>query len=301
MSNRVPHITVCLCTFRRPKLLGRLLADLERQPAENRFTVSAVVADNDPEQSARTVVSEFVAKSHFKVVYVTESRRSITHARNKSLEPADGDFIAFIDDDEFPSPTWLLTMYGACVDHQVAGVFGPVRTDYNEQTPTWVRRGGFYDRPEHRTGFPMPHRECRTGNVLMERKALAGIDPVFRPEFGGGAGDQDLFRRLMERGHRFIWCNEGIVYETLPPGRCKRAFLLRRALLRGSISIRHPGSRLAAIVKSLLAVPLYLLALPFLQLAGHHLFMRYLVKLCDHVGRLLAVVGIHPVRVREME
>jgi hypothetical protein len=147
----------------------------------------------------------------------------------------------------------------------------------------------------------MPHRECRTGNVLVKRKVLFEVDPVFRAEFGGGASDQDTFRRLMERGHRFIWCNEGIVYEVLPPGRCKRVFLMRRAILRGSLVLKFPGSKLRKVANSLVAVPLYALALPVLQLRGHHLFMKYLVKLCDHCGLLLAAAGIYPIRVRDME
>ena len=47
-------------------------------------------------------------------------------------------------------------------------------------------------------------------------------------------------------------------------------------------------------------VGLVLSALPVLFLAGHHHFMKYLVKLADHVGRLLASVGLNPVRERWM-
>ena len=32
---------------------------------------------------------------------------------------------------------------------------------------------------------------------------------------------------------------------------------------------------------------------------GQHWFMRYCVKLCDHLGRLLAVLGINPISERE--
>jgi len=28
----------------------------------------------------------------------------------------------------------------------------------------------------------------------------------------------------------------------------------------------------------------------------HYLFMRYLIKVCDHAGKLLAFAGINPVR-----
>jgi hypothetical protein len=222
-------------------------------------------------------------------------------ARNKSIDPVSGGLVAFIDDDEFPDPDWLLTMYTCWRSHGAAGVFGPVRPEYAAGTPLWIKRAGFYERPEHRTGFAMPWRECRTGNVLVEAAVLKSLQPVFRPQFGGGASDQDTFRRLIERGYHFVWCNEAPVLEVVPPGRCTRYFLLRRALLRGSISLRHPEGRLASVAKALIAVPLYAAALPFLHLGGHHLFMKYLVKLCDHSGRLLALVGLSPVRVRDMQ
>jgi hypothetical protein len=54
------------------------------------------------------------------------------------------------------------------------------------------------------------------------------------------------------------------------------------------------------VLKSVIAVPAYALALPLLLLAGHHYFMRYLVRLADHVGRLLASVGLNPVTERRM-
>ena len=296
-----PHITVCIATFQRPALLRRLLTDLARQETQSRFTFSAVISDNDPAESARSIVEECRTTLPLEIQYVTEPRRSISHARNKSLEPARGEYIAFIDDDEFPTPDWLLNMFRALNGHAVSGVFGPVRPHYDSATPAWVKKAGFYERPEHATGFTMPWTECRTGNVLVRADVLRAVKPVFRPEFGGGASDQDLFRRLMEVGHRFVWCNEAVVYEVVPPGRCKRGFLIRRALLRGSISLRHPKDRFMSVAKAFIAVPLYALALPFLQLRGHHVFMLYLVKLSDHLGRLLALFGLRPVRVRDMQ
>ncbi len=295
------HITICIATLQRPALLKRLLTDLAGQETENHFTFSVVVSDNDPAESARPVVAECCATLPLPIEYVVEPRRSISHARNKSLEPARGEYIAFIDDDEFPASDWLLRLYEALTAHQVAGAFGPVRPAYDPATPAWVKRAGFYERPEHPTGFPMPWVECRTGNVLVVREVLHQVNPVFAPQFGGGASDQDLFRRLMDLGHRFIWCNEAVVFEVVPPGRCKRAFLIRRALLRGNLSIRHRQGRLVNLLKALVAVPAYAVALPFLQLGGHHLFMRYFVKFFDHLGRLLALVGMNPVRVRDMQ
>ncbi len=101
---------------------------------------------------------------------------------------------------------------------------------------------------------------------------------------------------MMEKGHVFIWCNEAVAYENVPPVRCKRTFMLRRALLRGEITVLHPTFRMRDVAKSIIAVPAYTLALPFALALGQHRFMCLLVKLCDHLGKLLACLGIKPIK-----
>ena len=68
---------------------------------------------------------------------------------------------------------------------------------------------------------------------------FAGDAQPFRPEFLTGE-DQDFFRRMIDRGHVFVWCDEAVAYEVVPPVRWRRTFMLRRALLRGRISLLHP-------------------------------------------------------------
>ena len=298
--NATPHISICVATYQRPLWLGELLRRLVGQQTNGEFTFEIVVTDNDAAQSAREVVAVHGAASQIPLVYSVESRRSISYARNEGLARASGGLIAFVDDDELPCADWLLQLFHALQSHKVAGVLGPVRPHFEAGAPGWVIKGGFYDRPEHETGYEMPWTECRTGNVLLDRRIIAGLDPVFSPEFGTGGSDVDFFRRMTLAGHRFVWCNEAIVHEIVPPNRWKRTVLMRRALLRGRNSLRHPQGRWRRLIKAVIAIPLYALALPFLAIAGHHLLMRYVIKLCDHVGRLLAAIGITPVRERAM-
>jgi succinoglycan biosynthesis protein ExoM len=280
-------------------MLRRLLLAIAGQDSHGAFTFSGVVADNDAEASARPVVEQ-CATPAFPIVYCMEPRRNIALVRNQCLAHAQGDAVVFIDDDEFPQADWLYNLFATWSRAGVAGVLGPVRPDFPAGTPDWVRRGGFYNRPEHPTGFVLDWAGCRTGNVLLNRSIFAGVDSVFDPQFATAGEDMDFFRRMIGAGHRFIWCNEAVAYETVPPSRWKRAFLLRRALHRGSHSFQHPTGRAKNVIKALFAVPLYALALPFLLLAGQHFFMRYLVRLCDHAGRLLGCVGLYQVREREM-
>ena len=50
------HISVCICTYKRPQMLSELLSKLQNQVTSNQFTYSAVIVDNDTNQSAREIV-----------------------------------------------------------------------------------------------------------------------------------------------------------------------------------------------------------------------------------------------------
>ncbi len=170
-----------------------------------------------------------------------------------------------------------------------------MKPHFDDKPPRWVVQGRFYDRATYPTGFVIDWRKGRTGNVLLKRSLFTGEAQPFRPEFLSGE-DQDFFRRMIEKGHRFVWCNEAVAYEVVPPLRWKRTFMLRRALLRGAVSVLDPDFGMRDIVKSASAVPAYTSALPFALLAGQHLFMSCLIRLCDHLGRLFALAGIRPIK-----
>ena len=295
MTNKTKHISVCICTYKRPRFLKRLLEELGGQDTSGLFTYSIVVADNDHLQSAKAVVLNFAAASTIPITYCVEPRQNIALTRNKAIENANGDFVAFIDDDEFPTKGWLLTLFKACNKYNVDGVLGPVRRHFDEEPPKWVVKGKFYERPTYTTGFVIDWRKGRTNNVLLKKRIFAAGAQPFRPEFRTGE-DQDFFRRMIEKGHVFIWCNEAVAYEAVPPIRWKRMFMLRRALLQGTDSVVHPTFGALDIAKSVIAIPAYTGALPFALVLGHHRFMILLVKLFDHIGRLLALLGINPIR-----
>lgn len=288
------HICVCVCTYKRPDLLGRSLQELARQYTDGLFTYSIVVVDNDQLESAKTVVEDFAANSAIPVKYCVEPRQNIALARNMAVANADGDFVAFIDDDEIPSYTWLLTLFKSCRQYGVDGVLGPVKPYFEDQPPAWVIAGGFYNRATYPTGFVIDWSKGRTGNVLLKKEVFRAVDVPFRPEFRSGE-DQDFFRRVIEKGYVFIWCDEAVAHELVPPIRWQRGFMLRRAMLQGTMWLSPPFGALG-IAKSMVAAVLYVGALPFALAAGQHRFMSVSVKLFYHLGKLLAGVGINPIK-----
>jgi succinoglycan biosynthesis protein ExoM len=289
------HIDVCVCTYKRPQCLKRLLEELDRQETNGRFSYSVIVVDNDRLRSAAPVVSAFANSCAIPIRYCVETQQSIPLARNKAVENAYGDYIAFIDDDEFPTKRWLLTLLAACEKYSVDGVLGPVRRHFDQRPPNWLVKGNFYEREVYPTGSVLDWRDGRTGNVLLKKHVFASYPEPFKPEFRGSE-DTDFFRRMIERGHKFIWSEEAVAYEVVPPLRWKRTFMLRRALLRGAVALSYPTTGLWDILKSIIAVPTYALFLPFALMLGQHRFMDLLVRLCDHLGKLLALMGVDLVR-----
>jgi succinoglycan biosynthesis protein ExoM len=295
MNNPREHITVCICTYKREHLLTHVLNGLNSQITEDRFTFSIIVVDNDHVQSGKKVVSDFVQVARVPTRYCNESRQNISLARNKAIENATGDYIAFLDDDEVPTDKWLLNLFNACQKYGADGVLGSAKPDFEGKPPEWVVRGKFFERAAHPTGFVIHWRMGRTGNVLLKGRLFGDGEQAFKPELRSGE-DQDFFRRMIEKGHIFIWCNEAVTNEIIPAVRCNRTYILNRALLNGKYKLTDSRIRYLDILKSTVAVMVYTIALPFLLLLGQHVFMRYMVKIYNHVSRLLVFVGVDPIK-----
>jgi succinoglycan biosynthesis protein ExoM len=291
------HISVCICTYKRPELLADLLKKLKHQETGGQFSYSILVVDNDFQRSAESVVASFAINAALEVRYYVEKNQNISLARNMAVHNASGDFIAFIDDDEVPENDWLQRLYNALFHFGADAVLGPVVPYYKNPPPKWVIKGNFYNRPRFKTGLRIDWRKGRTGNLLLKSQMFRDTGELFNPDFGSGGEDQDFTRRMIQRGYTFVWCNEAVAYETVPPYRWTRIFLLKRALLRGQVSQRrYPDYRFYLLSRALLGIPIYTLALPVLLILGHHWFMQYLIKIMDHGGRILALMNLEPVK-----
>ena len=291
------HISVCICTYKRKDMLARVIERAISQVTEDKFSFEVVVVDNDNIRSAESVVKLFQEKSRYNIFYECEPEQNIALARNRAIDNSHGSLIAFIDDDEIPEECWLLNLYQTMLRFEADGVLGPVMPHYHPETPGWVIRGGFYERPSHETGSELAWQQTRTGNVLLLKNIFANEDNRFRAEFGRGGEDRDFFRRMIGKGFRFVWCAEAPVYEDIPYDRCTRSFMLKRALVRGT----HPHFTANDYLKSLIAIPLYAMFLPLSLLAGQHNFMKIMIRFFDHFGRLSALAGVDFVQERYVQ
>jgi succinoglycan biosynthesis protein ExoM len=280
-----------VCTFKRPQRLEELLRRLRHQRTESVFTYSVVVVDNDHARSAEAVVASCQSDGLLRIDYHHEPNRNIALARNRAVQNAAGDFVAFIDDDEIPVEDWLLRLYQASRLYNADAVLGPVNPQYDTKPPDWVIKGKFFDRPRCPTGTVLPWHNTRTGNVLLARRVFDDGRTLFRPEFRHSE-DQDFFKRVTANGRLVVWCDEAVVHEIQGAERFRITYFVKRGLLRGNVSLRLQPNKLFTVCKSAVAFALYTVALPVLAFIRPHLAIVYLVKDSDHLGKLMAACRI---------
>lgn len=227
-----PDIAVVTPTLRRPESLARALRSVFAQ--RSACLREIVVADNDPQGSARAVVDALTAESPVPLIYVHAPRPGVATARNAGLAATEAPLIAFLDDDEEASPQWLAALIEGLERTGADVVFGPIRGRTPEGAgwaAPYLDRFFGREGPSH-TGLIDEPWGC--GNSLMVR-ATALPDPAPFDVAADEAGGEDdiLFSALKARGGRFGWAAEAWVDEHAPPHRATLRYALTRAFAYG--------------------------------------------------------------------
>lgn len=291
-------VSVCICTFKRPAMLRELLDALGRQVfGQPDLSLELVVVDNDPLHSAKDTLRDWVPPAGVALRYFHEPTPNIALARNVSIANARGEWIAFIDDDEAPLQDWMQQLLATQLRYQADVVFGPVLPRYRSDTPQWARDGRFFERPRYPTGTSIDERDARTGNVLLRADLLKAMVGPFDAAFGRTGGeDSILFRELIARSSRMVWCDEAPVSEEIPADRATMGWLLRRSYRVGQTWIRAELYRLGGyrrlVRATILGIRAALQLLVSLMLAlawgplSYPKALRWLRVACSQAGKL---------------
>ncbi|OZI70860.1 glycosyltransferase family 2 protein [Bordetella genomosp. 12] len=298
-----PAISVCIATYRRLPLLDALLSDLA---AQTLLPLQVVVVDNDAEGSARTVVAPHQARLQglgVRLDYAIQPQKNISLTRNMTVDLAQGQWLAMIDDDERAPAQWLALLMQAADTFGADAVQAPVVPEVPADAPAWVRRGHFFDWPRFRTGQEVPRNALRLGNLLVSAAWLRRAGPAFNPAYGlTGGEDGDMLMRLASEGARIVWCDEAQVVEPVARSRMTVPWVLKRALRGGQdFAIHFEAGRLGARPGAARRLAFYaraagqmaaagLLALFSWPLGSHH-GVHWLGRACANYGKLSVLWG----------
>lgn len=245
-------VTVAVCTLDRPRLLRGSLESLASARVPVGIEWEVLVVDNGGGAGTRAVVDGL--RERLPIRRVREPRLGLSRARNRSVEEAEGDWIAWIDDDVEVAPGWLAAYVEAFRSWPRAAFFGgPIRPALQGRPPQWLReafeglaavRAAYGHRdlgPETRS---IRDREALPyGGNFVVRSDLLPPDP-FDPRLGRqgeemlGGEELDVLGRLLEQGGEGRWVPEARLEHVVPSERQTLEHL--RAYFRGQGRVQDP-------------------------------------------------------------
>jgi glycosyltransferase involved in cell wall biosynthesis len=295
-------ISICVVTYRRPEGLRRLLDGLNAlelpEPAPE---IEVIVVDNDSARGAEAVCSSARDGFRWELNYDVEARRGIAPARNKAsaLVSSDADWIASIDDDEVPEPSWLMELLRVQRETDADVVAGPSLPFFAEPVSPWIEAGGFFEPQRHPDGSAIAY--AFTGNVLFRASILADarFSPPFAERFAlSGGEDRHFFQRVGRAGYRLRWSDGALVHEWVHASRANAKWLVHRMFRVGNAlafieSELEPGwrrrSRLLA--RACAEVLTGLVTLPRARFQGTAASVRARQRIASSLGMLWGLLG----------
>jgi len=285
------RVILCIPTYKRPRMLARMLDAVAR--LETGHDLRVLVADNDAGDHAGLDLAQSLSGYRWPLATVIAEKRGIAQARNTLIEHAlktDADFIAMLDDDEWPDPRWLDAFLAAARETRADVLQGSILFGMD------TVGDGHSD--IRRASGPADMLQG-AGNILIARAVLEEMPaPWFDPAFGlTGGEDRDFFVRLQRAGRRFAWSDEARAHGDVPDTRSGLGWLLSRAYSIGNSDMRvilkhRPGplalaGELAKILAALLLSPLAAVILA----ASPNRKARALQKMFRAAGKLSAMFG----------
>lgn len=283
-------VDICLCTFRRPFLAETLrsIANLEASG----LSVRVIVADNDAVPSAQPLVELMGRRMPFPLLYLHAPVSNISVARNACLDAATADFVAFVDDDETVSESWLGELVRTAIASDADVVLGPVEAQYDTAGPSWLAAGDF-----HSTAPVRVDGEIRTGytcNVLIRRRGSIAAQRFDLGLGQSGGEDTEYFYRLHDLGARLVEAPAALVREPVPPSRATLGWLLRRRFRSGQtygVRLRRTGESRLKSAAAAVAKILYCAGTTFATLPSPVGWRRNLLRGALHAGTLSGLAG----------
>jgi len=191
----------------------------------------------------RALIDSYEARVSNGVKLVVSEAYGLSSARNAGVKNAEGEIVAFIDDDAFAERKWLANLVRNYDDPSVVGVGGFIEPLWEGGRPLW-----FPEELDWIVGCSykgLPEEKARVRNPIgcnmSFRKSVFEDAGYFRPNLGRIgkrllAGEEaDLSLRILEKnpGSMIVYDPEAVVYHRVPKSRGSFEYCLRRSFYEG--------------------------------------------------------------------
>jgi O-antigen biosynthesis protein len=233
-----PRISVIVCAFSaaRSDQLLEAITSLQTQTTPA-FEVLVVIDHND------NLLDWVRAKGLGVVAVASTGERGLSGARNTGVGRAQGDIVAFLDDDAVAGPDWIARLTAAYEDTSVVGVGGGAHPNWEARQPVWFpNEFGWVVGCSYR-GLPERPSEVRNflGCNMSFRREILQSTGGFESSLGRigdrplGCEETELCIRIGERfpDGRLLFDPAIAVSHRVPNSRARFSYFRRRCYSEG--------------------------------------------------------------------
>lgn len=210
MDHALPGVTVAICTRDRSTDLQRCLEKLTHICDQGQEILVIDSCSLMPE--TWQVAQKFPA-----VRYVREEKPGLDRARNRALQEASNEIVAFIDDDAIPDSDWVLALARNFIAPNVACVTGltmPIELETKAQECfeeySTFSRGFVYKEYDWSVLHPIGAGRAGVGTNMALRRSILMQVGLFDEALDAGTptcsgGETEMFSRLLAAGFQIIY------------------------------------------------------------------------------------------------
>ncbi len=133
------NITIAICTWNRAKLLRQTLEQMTKLRHPESISWELLVVNNNSTDNTEEVVNEFGGR--LPVRHIFEPKQGLSHARNRAISEAKGDYIIWTDDDVLVDEYWLIEYVKGFNKYPDAAFFGgPIGPWFETRPPKWIQQ-----------------------------------------------------------------------------------------------------------------------------------------------------------------
>jgi glucosyl-dolichyl phosphate glucuronosyltransferase len=275
-------ISAIICTYNREAYILDALTSLQDQSLDPSL-YEIILVDNNSTDATPLLCMDFSrhTKQGIQFHYYKETQQGLSHARNRGIVLARGEYVAFLDDDAVACKAYLQEICDFFEHHSsVDAIGGRIFPKYEQEPPSWMPSYitplfsildlGEIDKPFSSGNYPV-------GANMAFRKEVFAKSGLFNTELGRtgknmmGGEEKDLFYRIQKHSCAVWYAAKPWVYHIIPAQRMTKSFIYAQAIGVG-VSERRRTYKTAAYIMSVCKELLkwgasFLLALQYLILA----------------------------------
>ena len=201
----MPKLSVIVPVYNVEKYLSRCLASLINQTLDN---IEIIIVNDGSTDKSDEIIREY-KKANNNIIYVTKENGGLSSARNFGLIYATGEYIAFLDSDDYVDRNIYKKMYEKAKE---------TNSDYVECDFIWQ----YEDHQKIDTGYRYTNKKemfekarVVAWNKLIKRELI--VDNKLEFPVGLNYEDVEFFYKLLPHIERFAFVEEPLVYYTQRP------------------------------------------------------------------------------------